>query len=101
MPFYLLKQVISFIKKTCRCPSCKGRLCDDSIFVLTTHVTSVEGDAKGLFYVVCPDCLAHAFVVVESKNGEGGSISVNEILDMHNFLKTWQGGDLQELFKDA
>lgn len=72
--------------------------------------------SHAVFFVMCQKCHAHAFVFVEvttltqrlrKENVRiqtkavpmgSGPIEMNEILDMHNFLKSWEG-DVKELFK--
>src|SRR3990167_6080479 len=105
MSFKLLKQVIAHLKKTSSCPFCKTRFIDDSFLVLATSV-SLTGVCAGLFLVMCPKCSAQAFAMVEIGSAAeklkkefirirtkptSPNISANEILDMHNFLKSWQG----------
>jgi predicted nucleic-acid-binding Zn-ribbon protein len=116
MSFKLLKQVISHLKKTSKCPYCGSGFSEDFLYILATGVTQGPDGGHGLFFVMCPKCHAHAFVFVEvtmitarlkkehirihTKPAPmpSGQIDVNEILDMHNFLKNWEG-DMKELFK--
>lgn len=117
MSFKLLKKIISDLKKREKCPYCQSGFNEDFIYVLTTAVC-MEGDGSmGLFFVLCEKCHANAFVLIETKTLKnktqwrkefirvpmkpaGRGISVNEVLDMHNFLKNWQGADVKELFKE-
>ena len=113
MSFKLLKQVIAFIKKESKCPFCTGGFIDDAIFILGTSANAGPIMCSGLFFVICPKCFAQAFVMVEVTNITGElkkefihittksaqGISINEVLDMHNFLKSWEG-DVKELFKE-
>lgn len=117
MSFKLLKQVITHLKKTAKCPRCSSLFDDDSIFVLATSSTGTDSACNSLLAVVCPNCTSQAFIMIEVTNittrlkkdfirihtktaprGNGGNISDDDILDMHNFLRSWQG-DLTELFK--
>ena len=105
MSFKLLKEIIAAFKQKSSCPFCKSKFSDESIFVLATNMTppTCVGGGNGLFFVVCPKCTAHSFVMMEITNpnnqNQGVSISTNEVLDMHNFLKEWQG-DVKELFQE-
>jgi hypothetical protein len=111
MSFKLLKFVIDKLKRSQKCTNCAGDFDDDSIFVLTTTATPEISSA--IFFTVCPKCASPAFVLSEVKPATSefrqdyiriitkqatGPVSVDDILDMHNFLKNYQG-DVQELFK--
>ena len=106
MSYKLLKFVISHLKKKSRCPFCRAAIDDDAIFVLATSAAN-EVQSQGLFFIICPSCAAHAFVMVEVNKEQirvttkptTAEISTNDILDMHNFLKQWQG-DVKELFSE-
>lgn len=113
--FKLLKKLIADLRKKERCPYCKSGFSEDFIYVLTTAVSMDGAGCLGLFFVVCEKCHANAFMFVETKKlttkwkkefirvqtkPAGRGISVNEVLDMHNFLKKWQGDDVRELFKE-
>ncbi|MBI2638810.1 hypothetical protein HYW83_04445 [Candidatus Peregrinibacteria bacterium] len=116
MSFKLLKQVISHLKKTSKCSYCGSGFSEDFLFVLATGLNPSPDGGHALFFVMCPQCHAHAFVFVEvtmitarlkkehiriqTKLAPMPSekIEMNEILDMHNFLKDWQG-DVHELFR--
>ncbi len=108
MPFKLLKQVISHLRKNSDCPFCKSKFTEELIFVLASTF-NIEADlGHGLFLVVCPKCQAEAFMMVEvgqhirvqatSPAPTGTAISMNEVLDVHNTLKNWRGNDIRELF---
>ncbi len=110
MSFKLLKFVVEHLRKTEKCPFCKSALSEDFIFVLATGMAFVDAAicTNGIFYVVCEKCTAQAFVMAEvmsmtdirvHRKIAGQHISTNEILDMHNFLKHWQG-DVKELFNE-
>jgi len=99
MPIKVLKQIVAQFKKSSECPYCKSRFKEDDVSVLasTGHTC--------ILFVCCTACNANAFVTVELFPDEirmhimpGEEISTNEILDMKNFLKSWQG-DLKDLFK--
>lgn len=106
MPFKLLKQVIAHLRKQIKCPNCKSGINETSIFVIATSQISDKGSFAGLFQIACPKCSGQAFVLTEAASitalrihskMAGGKISANDILDMHNFLKDWQG-NVKELF---
>lgn len=110
MSFKLLKQLVTHLRQKTICPFCKIRFPEDSFFVLATSMDFLTG--AGLFFIVCPKCFAQAFLFaevtnvtaklreenirVQTKSAKG--VTMDEILDMHNFLKTWQGDDVKELF---
>jgi len=104
MPFKLLKNVVLHLRKTCKCQKCKKGFLEDSIIVLATAAIE-EGGYSALFFVLCPNCSTHAFIMAEinetinmQTTSAPNNISVNEILDMHNFLKNWNG-DVKKLFQ--
>lgn len=110
MSFKLLKHIIANLKKRSVCRTCGSRFIDDSIFVLATNLT--PNSASALFFIICQKCFSQAFMFTELRNlstprtmediyietKEANGITIDEILDMRNFLKTWRG-DLKELFK--
>lgn len=122
MPFKLLKQLISHLRRSSACPFCKTQFEEDAIFILATNGAEPGDMCSGLFFVICPKCRAHALVMAEVTNitdrlkkqyiriqtkaipqsmqmqNKNKGVSANEILDMHNFLKSWQG-DMKELFQ--
>lgn len=113
MPFKLLKQIISHLIKQYRCQFCSKIFTEDAVLVLASAPLS-ENTHSGLFMLMCPQCNAEAVVMVETTNvtealkkefirvhtkiASKDKISIDEILDMHNFLKNWKG-DLKELWK--
>lgn len=119
MSFKLLKQVISHIRKQLRCPKCKSGFDEDSIFVIASSPPSDNGVSSGILLAVCPECTTESFVLMEVSSlttqfqkqklqiqthmagmtGKG-KVSMNEVLDMHNFLKNWRG-DIKELLKET
>lgn len=115
MSYKLLKKIISHLRRTEKCPYCQTAFSEDYLFILTTAASLGGEGCLGLFFVVCGKCHASAFVLVEAKSltskfrkefirvqtkSAGHGVSVNEVLDMHNFLKNWQGEDVKELFKE-
>ncbi|PIQ77701.1 hypothetical protein COV82_03140 [Candidatus Peregrinibacteria bacterium CG11_big_fil_rev_8_21_14_0_20_46_8] len=104
MPIKLLKQVISQFRKEHTCPFCKAKFKEQDIIVLMANGLS------SLFFVVCGGCASQAFVSLElipaqspedtfrlrMQMTSGDEISHNEILDMRNFLNSWQG-DLKDI----
>lgn len=74
------------------------------------------GSAQGLFLIVCPKCLSQAFLLTELTIGgtpampiindsmtvqtkSASEVTANDILDMHNFLKSFKG-DVSHLFNE-
>lgn len=112
MPFKLLKQVITHLKESSKCPSCSGKFDDDSIFVLATGISPESH--HGIFFIICQKCFSQAIVLaevnsltqqlkrenirIETKPAPAGmSVGANDVIDMHNFLKDWKG-NVKELF---
>lgn len=114
MPLKLIKQAIDYLKKKSRCRFCGSRFTENSFLLLASTIITPDADGAGLFYVICPKCFAQAFTMVETTSVLGKlqeelmrvqtkitsqAITSNDILDMHNFLKNWNG-DVRELFKE-
>ena len=104
MSFELLKQVVSLLRQKARCTHCKSRFNEDLVFVLSTTVQPDTAAGLGLFFIVCEKCSNTGFALVEVMPHNEKlefcdirEISLNEVLDMHNFLKEWKG-DVKELF---
>lgn len=113
MSFKLLKQVIAHLQRQTKCPSCGSRFPDDLIFILGTGVSQTAMNLTALFMIVCPECGNQALVFAEAaavitkiKNEMirmhtkplKDKITMNDVLDMKNFLKNWQG-DVKRLFE--
>ena len=111
MPFKLLKQVVAHLLEKSKCPFCENSFGEETIFVLASTFSAENGSFAGLFLLLCPKCHASAFSFVEatsitdkikkeeiriSTRSTPTGVSVDEILDMHNFLKGWKG-DVKEL----
>lgn len=98
MSLKLLKRLLSQFRKKAHCPSCDGRFDEESMFVLATLATPDGSSCNALVFIVCPECSATSFATIgmgEMRQIETSKVSINEVLDMHNFLKGWQGN-----FKD-
>ena len=101
MNFAELKDIIKYLKKTVPCGTCKKRLINEDIRVLTTH------NGEGLFHIHCHRCrnqlLAHVTIFENTSEGSSinietrktGMISENDYLDIHNFLKQFNGDFIQ------
>ncbi|MBI4994233.1 hypothetical protein HZC21_01140 [Candidatus Peregrinibacteria bacterium] len=113
MPFRLLKYIISHLRQKSTCSKCKNHLEEDSFFIIATAVSLENDGYSGLFFTVCPKCSSPAFISVEVKpvnsktkkvditistKSAPKGITINDVLDMHNFLKSWKGS-VEELFK--
>ncbi|MBU2523779.1 hypothetical protein KKG71_01125 [Patescibacteria group bacterium] len=100
MNLKLLKEVIVHIKKTMKCPHCKTTFRDNNM-----HIIGTLPD-EAFFQLYCPKCkanlLLHTAVETHRKHRkittqkhhsiiEPDTISKDEVLDMHNFLKTFDG----------
>lgn len=120
MPFDLLKFAIASLKKKLKCPSCKMPYGSDAFFVLATAAAMKDPIFFALLLIACQKCHAEVLHGVEVNEGKrktsihseqisfdsipphfhnGGKISMNEVLDMHNFLKNWKG-DVKEVTGD-
>lgn len=105
MNLFELKIVLRQIRHDLKCPNCKELYSERKIEVVGTT------DSSGLFIANCKECTESIIVdvYVERRHRRistrrtnywklGESISANEVLDMHNFLKRFDG-DLRELIK--
>lgn len=117
MSFQLLKKIINDLKKSEKCPFCTSGFDENLIFVLATSADPSTMSYNGLLLIVCPQCNCQLFGLIEARNITANlrsnqlkkefikiqtkpvphGINTNDILDMHNFLKTWKG-DVKELF---
>lgn len=112
MNFDELQEIVKHLKKNIPCNTCKKRFQNEDVQVLSTYHN------EGLFYFHCHYCknqlIVHVAISTSKKEGakEGDpaeniinietkdaiSIDQNEVLDMHNFLKNFNG-DFKKLFK--
>ncbi len=107
MNFLELGEVIRYIRQNIPCASCKSSFARDSFSILGCM------PMECMLGVVCYGCNAQAILIVtisisQDKNTSqrsidihverGDSISKNDILDIKNFLKNFEG-DFSELFK--
>ncbi|MBI5412734.1 hypothetical protein HZA42_00100 [Candidatus Peregrinibacteria bacterium] len=107
MPLKLIKQAIDYLRKKSKCQFCGSRFTENSFLLVASTVITPDADGAGLFLVICPNCFAQASMMVETASVLGKlqqksmqqSITANDVLDMHNFLKSWNG-DVRELFKE-
>jgi len=100
MNFHDLKIIVGQIKKTMRCQKCAGKYGDIDIEV----IGSLNCD-ESFFHAFCPECetesVIHVNMQIEPMEGDmpirlGTAprmehITSNEVLDMHNFLKGFNG----------
>ncbi len=108
MNFQELKIIVGQIKKTMPCPKCGLKFTDEDI----DYIGSVCCD-QGYLSAICHECSSELVVSVnfnthpetlpmfDGKLGTAprmGVVSVNEVLDMQNFLKEFKG-DFKEIFK--
>ena len=107
MNFHELKIIVGQIKRTMRCPECDGKYTDETIEV----IGSINQD-ESFFHAYCPNCEDESCIHVDNgpeplceEHARLGNaprmehISSNEVLDMHNFLKSF-GGNFDEMFKE-
>lgn len=108
MNFHDLRIIVAQLKKNISCPKCKNGFQDEDI-----ELVGSLGDEHTFFFATCADCDVETVVNVSLQMDEsetlpnlarlgtaprGNSISTNEVLDMHNFLKDFSG-DFNSLFK--
>ncbi len=102
-----IKNAIKHLQKTCKCPHCKAGYPDDQINIVATTQN------EGLFDMRCEFCKLTTLVtvVLTPKNTKPEvtekvvsngrvhrSISQNDILDVKNFLKNFDG-NFKEFFE--
>jgi hypothetical protein len=105
MNFHDLRIIVSQIKRTMKCPDCKTRYTDEDIEIIGSL-----GDEQVFFHAWCIHCETQSVINVqidpswfncpEPHLGNAprmGHVSSNEVLDMHNFLKEFNG-DFTQLF---
>lgn len=109
MNFHDLKIIVGQIKKTMRCQKCNGKYGDFDIDIIGN--LNCE---ESFFQAICPECeteaVIHVNFQIEPLIGEFPpirlgtaprmeNISSNEVLDMHNFLKGFDGS-FNEMFQE-
>jgi hypothetical protein len=99
------KQIIKHLKKNLPCSTCNKKFCDDSI-----HLVSSFNDDL-LFHFYCPFCknqmVAEVSIIEQTRTTSklninaknGGIISPDDVLDIHNFLNRFDG-DFIKLFSN-
>lgn len=105
MNFHDLRLIVNQIKKTLKCPKCATKYSDEDI-----ELIGDLGDEQVFFHAWCPECESESVINVqidpqwffgpEPRLGSAprmGHISSNEVLDMHNFLKEFNG-DFSKMF---
>lgn len=98
MNFEEIKNIITQLRKETTCPHCQGRYSEKTISVLSTTKN------EGIFVMDCEACgnnvLVSAYFNYKLKaipyrihhtKSPRKSISTNELLDIHNFLKEFDG----------
>jgi hypothetical protein len=110
MNFHDLKIIVAQIKRSIPCQKCNLTYTDEDI-----EVIGALGDEQSFFHASCEKCEAESFIHVTLQFDEEGEIypnfkklgsaprkeqiTTNEILDMHNFLKIFDG-DFNTLFEE-
>jgi hypothetical protein len=105
MNFHDLRIIVNQIKRTLKCPDCSARYTDEDIEIIGSL-----GDEQVFFHAWCPECETQSVINVQIdpawfENPQAhlgnaprmGHVSSNEVLDMHNFLKEFNG-DFSTLF---
>lgn len=101
MNFQDLRLIVGQIKKSIQCPKCKANYIDQDI-----EVVGSVGEDQTFFHATCGKCESEAVINVsvqfdshmEMTLPNISAISTNEVLDMHNFLKGFDG-NFKHLFK--
>ncbi len=105
MNFAELKEIIKYLKKAVPCSTCNKKLLNEDIRVLSTY------GGEALFYIKCHNCtnqlIVHITILertserssINIETRKAGDISQNDILDIHNFLKQFNG-DFKQLFTE-
>jgi hypothetical protein len=106
MNFHDLRIIVGQIKKSIACPKCKSAYIDEDIDVIGNL-----SEDQSFFHAACHECESESVINVSvqfpeyeqhqplAKLGSAprlGNISVNDVLDMRNFLKSFKG-DFKEL----
>lgn len=103
MSYAELKEIIKHLKKVMPCNNCKKKFMNEDMRVLSTF------NNEALFHFRCHTCanqlMVHVSVVEQNEKvnklniqtQNPGSISPNDILDIHNFLNQFNG-DFKTLF---
>jgi hypothetical protein len=108
MNFHDLRIIIGQIKQSIHCPKCKGKYIDEDLEIIGNL-----GDEHTFVHASCMKCNAESIINVAihfeeksavlpnlAKLGSAprmGNITINEVLDMRNFLKDFKG-DFETLF---
>ena len=109
MNFHDLRIIVNQVKKTLKCPKCNGKYTDEDIEIIGSL-----GDEQLFFNAWCGDCELQSVINVqvdlqwfygqqETRLGTAprmGHVSLNEVLDMHNFLKGFDG-NFSDVFKET
>ena len=95
MNFNEIQSTVDHLKKTCKCPQCKGAYENKDISVIAT--TNIEG----MIEMKCGKCQLSTLVTVivtpvaleikEQNHRTHRGISDNDILDVKNFLNNFDG----------
>jgi hypothetical protein len=105
MNFAELKEIIRHLKKVVPCTTCQKKFLDEDMRVLFT----IGNDA--LFHLSCHNCKNQLIVrititeqtteksQINIHTQQASEISHNDILDIHNFLNSFNG-DFEKLFSE-
>lgn len=109
MNFRDLRIIVKQIRENVACPKCQGKYTEEDIEIIGNL-----GDEHTFFYAICPECDSESVINVAlhfedelpmtlpnltrlGSSPRMAGISMNEVLDMHNFLKGFSG-DFAQLF---
>ncbi len=109
MNFRDLRIIVKQIRENVACPKCTAKYNEEDIEIIGNL-----GDEHTFFYAMCGECDSESVINVSlhfddempmsmpnlTRLGTAprtGNISMNEVLDMHNFLKGFSG-DFSQLF---
>jgi len=94
MDYNDLKDLIRHLKGNVTCPVCGKHFMDKDVAIIATMET------EAVFQLTCSKCDQLMVVNVSMANNLDGvnAITVNDVIDMHNFLEQFNG-DFKNLFK--
>ncbi len=101
-----LKEIIKYLKKTVPCGNCGKKLSDNDMSVVYTY------GSEALLHVNCIRChnqqVVHITILEQTSEkssinittAQAGSISHNDVLEIHSFLNQFNG-DFKQLFTES
>ncbi len=106
MNFNEIEKAVKHLQKTCKCPKCNKKYQTENISVIATTLS------EGLFDAFCENCELSTMVTIVLSAGVENiaeplpmprrheNVSENDILDMKNFLSSFDG-NFKKIFKQG